>query len=55
MFGLIGVTGLFVQAVRIADEGRPAFEEWAYIGYGLAWFFHTMTPSALNTLHPVLW
>jgi Fe-S oxidoreductase/nitrate reductase gamma subunit len=55
LFGLIGVTGLLVQAVRIAGEGRPAFEEWGYVGYGLAWCFHAMSVPALNTLHECLW
>jgi Fe-S oxidoreductase len=55
MFLLIGVTGPLVQAVRIASDGRPAFEEWGYLGYGLSWFFRHLSPATLNTLHQVLW
>jgi Fe-S oxidoreductase/nitrate reductase gamma subunit len=54
-FLVIGVTGLVVQAVRIAMVGRPAYERWGYIGYGLSWFFKGVSPGALNTTHEVLW
>jgi Fe-S oxidoreductase/nitrate reductase gamma subunit len=54
-FLVIGVTGLVVQGVRIAMIGRPAYEEWGYIGYGLSWFFKDMSYGALNTTHEALW
>jgi Fe-S oxidoreductase len=54
-FLVIGVTGLLVQAVRIAAIGRPSFEEWGYIGYGLSYAFEGVSRGALNTTHEVLW
>jgi Fe-S oxidoreductase/nitrate reductase gamma subunit len=54
-FFVIGVTGLVVQAVRIALEGRPSFEKWAYIGYPLAYLFKGISAHDLRILHQVLW
>jgi Fe-S oxidoreductase len=54
-FFVIGVTGLFVQAVRIAREGRQPFEKWAYIGYPLSWLFKDVSPHDLQVTHQVLW
>ncbi len=47
-FLIIGLTGFFVEAARIAAEGKPAFEKWSFVGYGLAttidsWSLHTLT------------
>ncbi|MCU4182941.1 4Fe-4S dicluster domain-containing protein [Acidiferrimicrobium sp. IK] len=54
-FLVIGVTGLVVQAVRIAQEGQPHFERWGYIGYGLSSVFSGIGGGTLNTIHEVLW
>jgi len=54
-FFVIGVTGLVVQAVRIALEGRPHFERWGYIGYPLSYLFKGISPHDLRILHQVLW
>ena len=54
-FFVIGVTGLVVQAVRIAIEGRPSFEKWGYIGYPLSYLFKGISPHDLRILHQVLW
>jgi Fe-S oxidoreductase/nitrate reductase gamma subunit len=35
-FLAIGVTGFLAETFRIAADGRPQFEEWAFIGYGLS-------------------
>jgi Fe-S oxidoreductase/nitrate reductase gamma subunit len=51
----IGVTGLVVQAVRIAQIGRPSFEKWDYIGYPLSWLFRNIAPGDLEHVHQVLW
>ena len=51
----IGVTGLFVQAVRIAQAGRPSFEKWDYIGYPLSWLFRNTVPGDLQHIHQALW
>ena len=54
-FFVIGVTGLVVQAVRIALEGRPSFEKWGYIGYPVSYLFKDVVPADLRTIHQVLW
>ena len=50
---VIAVTGLLVQAFRIAMVGRPAYEKWSYIGYplsaGLQHFGH------LAVWHRAMW
>ena len=51
----IGVTGLVVQAVRIALIGRPSFEKWGYLGYALSWFFRNTNRADLQHVHQVLW
>ena len=35
-FLIIGVTGFFTEAARIALVGRPAFEKWSFVGYPLS-------------------
>lgn len=54
-FLVIGVTGLVTQGVRIAQDGRPAFEEWGYVGYALSSAFTGVSAGALDTTHQVLW
>ena len=34
-FLVIGVTGFFTEALRIALVGRPSFEKWSFVGYPL--------------------
>jgi Fe-S oxidoreductase/nitrate reductase gamma subunit len=36
VFGIIGVTGFLAEMFRLAEQGRPQFEEWAWVGYPLA-------------------
>ena len=35
-FLVIGVTGFFTEALRIALVGRPDFEKWSFVGYPLS-------------------
>ncbi len=37
VLALIGVTGLAVEAARIAVDGRPDFEVWSFVGYPLSY------------------
>ena len=37
LLGVIGITGLLVEAARIAAEGRPDFETWSFVGYPLSY------------------
>ncbi len=39
VLGLIGVTGVFTEAARIAVDGRPDFEVWSFLGYPLSSLF----------------
>ena len=47
----IGVTGIAVEAARIAELGRPAFEQWSFLGYGLSY----LVWGAPAGTHQVLW
>ena len=47
----IGVTGIAVEAARIAEMGRPAFEQWSFLGYG----FSYLVWGAESGTHQVLW
>jgi Fe-S oxidoreductase/nitrate reductase gamma subunit len=49
---LIGVTGLLVEAARIALAGRPAFEAWSFAGYALSFLVPAGSASAV---HQSLW
>ncbi len=52
LLALIGVTGLFTEAARIAVMGRPGFETWSFVGYPLS----ALVPAgAAATWHRVLW
>jgi len=64
---LLGVTGLAVEAARIAVDGRPGFETWSFVGYPLSalvpegsasgihqglWMFHVLTFVAFLLVLP---
>ncbi|MCB9284014.1 MAG: 4Fe-4S dicluster domain-containing protein [Lewinellaceae bacterium] len=49
---IIGVTGYFIEALRISADGMPAFEVWSPVGNTLAKMFGENTA---NTLHPYVW
>lgn len=49
----LGVTGFFAEALRIALVGRPAFEQWSFVGYPLSTLF--AEAGALAGWHQVLW
>jgi Fe-S oxidoreductase/nitrate reductase gamma subunit len=48
----IGITGLAVEAARIAVDGRPDFEVWSFVGYPLSTLFSTESASEW---HRVFW
>jgi Fe-S oxidoreductase/nitrate reductase gamma subunit len=54
-FFVLGVTGFLTEMVRIAEEGRPEFEKWSFIGYPLSALIDSWAPSTLDTWHEVLW
>lgn len=53
VFFLIGVTGFLAEGFRIALEGRPAFEEWSWVGYPLSGLFDGM--DNLSGWHQAMW
>ncbi|NNC41954.1 MAG: hypothetical protein HKO03_01785, partial [Acidimicrobiia bacterium] len=52
LLAAIGVSGLLVEAARIADFGRPAFETWSFVGYPLSYL---VPESIAGTAHQWLW
>jgi nitrate reductase gamma subunit len=52
VLALIGITGFLVEAARISDSGRPAFEVWSFVGYPLSFLFEQ--PDA-GDWHRFLW
>ncbi len=49
---LIGITGIAVEAARIAEMGRPDFEIWSFAGYGLSYL---VPASSASFIHQALW
>jgi Fe-S oxidoreductase/nitrate reductase gamma subunit len=47
----VGITGIAVEAARIAEVGRPAFEQWSFLGFWLSY----LIPGAAAGTHQVLW
>jgi Fe-S oxidoreductase/nitrate reductase gamma subunit len=54
-FFVIGLTGFFVEAARIAIVGRPAFEKWSFVGYPLSSLIDSWSSGTLRDLHQWLW
>jgi Fe-S oxidoreductase/nitrate reductase gamma subunit len=50
LLGLVGVTGLLVEAARISVDGRPGYEVWAFVGYALSPLFRQS-----QTAHHLAW
>ena len=53
MFAVLGVTGFLAEGARIAIDGRPEFEQFAFLGYALSAAFEGM--ANLHGLHQVFW
>ncbi len=54
-FFIIGVTGFFVEAARIAWEGQPHYERWSFVGYPLSKLIDTWSVHSLEITHRWLW
>jgi Fe-S oxidoreductase/nitrate reductase gamma subunit len=52
-FALIGVTGFLAEGARIALDGRPTFERFAFVGWVLSSWFDGA--GSLSTVHQVIW
>ncbi|HRE01256.1 MAG TPA: heterodisulfide reductase-related iron-sulfur binding cluster, partial [Ilumatobacteraceae bacterium] len=55
VFLAIGLSGLWAEGVRIAEQGQPSFEKWSFIGYPISHLYSGMSASALSTWHQVAW
>ncbi|MBK9179978.1 MAG: 4Fe-4S dicluster domain-containing protein [Acidimicrobiales bacterium] len=49
----IGLTGFTTEMFRIAEVGRPGFEQWSFIGYPLSALVENV--GNLDTWHQVSW
>jgi len=49
----IGFTGFLAEMFRIAEEGRPAFEKWSFVGYPLSGLVDGL--NNLNGWHQAMW
>ena len=54
-FIVIGLTGFFVEAARIAFEHQPSFEKWSFVGYALSNVIKDWQAHTLVDLHRWLW
>ncbi|MCP3975263.1 MAG: 4Fe-4S dicluster domain-containing protein [bacterium] len=48
----IGVSGLLVEAARISMMGRPSWESYSFVGYGLSYLFPMGSASGM---HQLMW
>jgi len=55
VFFLIGISGFFAEAFRIAEEGQPDHEKFSFIGYPLSKLFDGLAEDTLNTWHQIGW
>ncbi len=55
VFFAIGITGFLVEGARIALAGRPAFERWSFVGWGLSGLVEGWGAGTLRDTHRWLW
>ena len=54
-FALIGVSGFFAEALRIAEIDSPDYEKWSFIGYPLSQVFDGLDEHTLTQWHQWTW
>jgi Fe-S oxidoreductase/nitrate reductase gamma subunit len=54
-FLVIGVTGFFVEALRINVMHRPSFEQFSFVGWPLSSLFKDWSATGLRDAHRWLW
>jgi Fe-S oxidoreductase/nitrate reductase gamma subunit len=54
-FLVIGLTGFVAEAFRIAEAGRPQFEEWSLVGYPLSSLVDGWSAGTLSDAHRWAW
>ncbi|MEY3361716.1 MAG: hypothetical protein RL531_1435 [Actinomycetota bacterium] len=55
VFLVIAVTGFTTEGLRIAAEGRPAFEQWSFVGWWLSGLVDGWSEGALIDAHRWSW
>ncbi|MGZ4790894.1 MAG: heterodisulfide reductase-related iron-sulfur binding cluster [Ilumatobacteraceae bacterium] len=54
-FLVIGVSGFFAEAFRIAEIQRPGYEKWSFVGYPLSRAFNGLAADTLSRWHQIMW
>jgi Fe-S oxidoreductase/nitrate reductase gamma subunit len=54
-FFVIGASGFFAEAFRIAEIDQPGYEKWSFIGYPLSQLFTGLAPDTLTLWHQIMW
>jgi Fe-S oxidoreductase/nitrate reductase gamma subunit len=54
-FFVIGASGFFAEAFRIAEIQQPGYEKWSFVGYPLSQLFNGLAPDTLTLWHQLMW
>jgi Nitrate reductase gamma subunit len=54
-FFVIGASGFFAEAFRIAEIEQPGYEKWSFVGYPLSQLFNGLAPDTLTLWHQIMW
>ncbi|HZX56153.1 MAG TPA: iron-sulfur protein, partial [Ilumatobacteraceae bacterium] len=54
-FLVIGVSGFFAEAFRIAEIDQPSYEKWSFVGYPLSQLFNGLSVDTLDQWHQIMW
>jgi Fe-S oxidoreductase len=54
-FFVIGASGFFAEAFRIAEIQQPSYEKWSFIGYPLSQLFNGLAGDTLTRWHQIMW
>jgi Fe-S oxidoreductase/nitrate reductase gamma subunit len=54
-FFVIGASGFFAEAFRIAENRQPSYEKWSFVGYPLSQLFNGMALDTLTRWHQIMW
>jgi Fe-S oxidoreductase/nitrate reductase gamma subunit len=54
-FLVLGLSGFFAEAFRIAEIGEPGYEKWSFIGYPLSKLFNGLAYTTNDRWHQILW
>ena len=53
VFAILGISGFLAEGFRIALEGRPEYEQWAFVGWALSDAFESV--DGLSGWHQAWW